>query len=75
MVIIKILDIRFGEYVETVLFFVGMDDKLIVCYLDKDLIFACNWDYQCASLICKMVFTDLQELFVDTGRIEKNENV
>lgn len=45
--------------------FVGMGDQLTVCYPEKDLLFACNSDNQGTPLIREMIFTSLEECFID----------
>ncbi len=44
---------------------VGMGDQLTICYPEKDLIFSCVSDNQGTSLIRELIFTNLEDMFVD----------
>lgn len=45
--------------------FVGMGDQFTVCYPEKGLLFACTSDNQGTSLIRELIFTNLEDMFVD----------
>jgi len=45
--------------------FLGMGDQLTVCFPDKDFLFTCNSDNQGAPFVQRMIFQNLEELFVD----------
>ncbi len=45
--------------------FVGMGDQITMCYPEKDLIFAINSDNQGSKLQREMMFTWVEEMFVD----------
>ena len=45
--------------------FVGMGDQITMCYPEKDLIFAINSDNQGSKLQREMMFTWIEEMFVD----------
>jgi hypothetical protein len=44
---------------------VGMGDQLTVCYPEKDLLFSCISDNQGTALIRELIFTNLEDMFVD----------
>ena len=45
--------------------FVGMGDQITMCYPEKDLLFSINSDNQGSKLQREMMFTWLEEMFVD----------
>jgi len=45
--------------------FIGMGDQITVCYPDKDLIFACYCDNQGNPHTTQLIFSELEDLFVD----------
>ena len=53
--------------------FVGMGDQFTICYPEKDLIFSCMSDNQGTSFIREMIFTSLEDMFVDEIKDEPLE--
>ncbi|MBQ7913646.1 MAG: serine hydrolase [Clostridia bacterium] len=45
--------------------FVGLGDQLTVCFPEKDFLFACTADNQGSAFVRRMIFQNLEELFVE----------